>query len=113
MCWTAARSGRWRTSGGAGETIRCGGYFGRNLDALADCLRGGFGTPDDGDFVIECRDHEASRQHLGRPETARQLDMWPARCHPTNTERMVARSAEARAGRGPSVTSRKRAVWAS
>ncbi|MGO9033196.1 barstar family protein [Mycobacterium sp.] len=22
-----------------------GGYFGRNLDALADCLRGGFGTP--------------------------------------------------------------------
>jgi RNAse (barnase) inhibitor barstar len=23
-----------------------GGYFGRNLDALADCLRGGFGTPE-------------------------------------------------------------------
>jgi RNAse (barnase) inhibitor barstar len=27
-----------------------GGYFGSNLDALADCLRGGFGTPDDGGF---------------------------------------------------------------
>src|SRR5262245_33941425 len=24
-----------------------GGYFGRNLDALDDCLGGGFGTPDD------------------------------------------------------------------
>ena len=27
-----------------------GGYFGSNLDALADCLRGGFGPPDDGGF---------------------------------------------------------------
>lgn len=32
-----------------------GGYFGSNLDALADCLHGGYGTPDDGDFVIEWR----------------------------------------------------------
>jgi len=24
-----------------------GGYFGSNLDALADCLGGGFGTPDE------------------------------------------------------------------
>ncbi|MUM17609.1 ribonuclease inhibitor [Mycobacterium sp. CBMA271] len=27
-----------------------GGYFGSNLDALVDCLRGGFGTPDDEPF---------------------------------------------------------------
>lgn len=27
-----------------------GGYFGSNLDALADCLGGGFGTPDDEPF---------------------------------------------------------------
>ncbi|MCE5290932.1 MAG: barstar family protein [Nocardiaceae bacterium] len=27
-----------------------GGYFGSNLDALADCLRGGFGTPRDEPF---------------------------------------------------------------
>ncbi len=26
------------------------GYFGSNLDALADCLRGGFGTPEDEEF---------------------------------------------------------------
>ncbi|MFB7429547.1 barstar family protein [Streptomyces hydrogenans] len=85
----------------AGESIGCGGYFGRNLDAFADCLRGGFGTPDDGDFMIEWRDHEVSRQNLGHHEAARQLEMWLARCHPTNKDHMAARLAEARAGRGP------------
>ncbi|WP_319462489.1 barstar family protein [Micromonospora sp. RTP1Z1] len=25
----------------AGRTMGCGGYFGRNLDAFVDCLRGG------------------------------------------------------------------------
>lgn len=34
-----------------------GGYFGRNLDTFNDCLRGGFGTPDDDDFVVEWHDH--------------------------------------------------------
>ncbi|ALC25115.1 barnase inhibitor [Streptomyces pristinaespiralis] len=87
----------------AGESIGCGGYFGRNLDAFADCLRGGFGTPDDGDFEIEWRDHEASRRNLGHHETARQLEMWLARCHPTNRDRMAARLSEARAGRGPTL----------
>jgi len=28
-----------------GEAMGSGGYFGRNLDPFADCLRGGFGTP--------------------------------------------------------------------
>ncbi|WP_374224273.1 barstar family protein [Streptomyces sp. ISL-66] len=28
----------WRV---AGESIGCGGCFGRNFDAFADCLRGG------------------------------------------------------------------------
>ncbi|WP_412104108.1 barstar family protein [Streptomyces europaeiscabiei] len=28
-------------------------HFGRNLDALADCLSGGFGAPDDDDYVAE------------------------------------------------------------
>ena len=39
-----------------------GGYFGRNLDALADCLRGGFGTPDDRPFRFEWQ-HSALSQH--------------------------------------------------
>lgn len=42
-----------------------GGYFGSNLDAFADCLSGGMGTPDDGDFVIEWRDHALSARAWG------------------------------------------------
>ncbi|MFB7616330.1 barstar family protein [Kitasatospora sp. NPDC056181] len=87
----------------AGRSIGCGGYFGRNLDAFADCLRGGFGTPEDGDYVIEWQDHETSRRNLGHAETARQLELMLARCHPTHRERVAARLAEARAGRGPTV----------
>ena len=60
------------------------GYFGRNLDAFADCLRGGFGTPDDDDFVVQWRDHELSRRSLGFSETVRQLELRLARCHPAN-----------------------------
>lgn len=41
-----------------------GGCFGRNLDAFADCLTGGFGTPEDGDFTVEWRDHDVSRRAL-------------------------------------------------
>ncbi|WP_370872141.1 barstar family protein [Spirilliplanes yamanashiensis] len=55
-----------------GAAIGCGGYFGRNLDAFADCLRGGFGTPEDGDFTVVWRAHEHSRTALGYPETVRQ-----------------------------------------
>ncbi|MYX71624.1 barstar family protein, partial [Streptomyces sp. SID3915] len=51
-----------------------GGYFGRGLDSFADCLSGGFGTPDDGAFVIEWRDHTASARALGHEETARRLE---------------------------------------
>ncbi|MDX1891460.1 barstar family protein [Mycolicibacterium sp. 050158] len=41
-----------------------GGYFGRNLDALTDCLRGGFGTPDDRPFEFEWQHSDRSRRHL-------------------------------------------------
>jgi RNAse (barnase) inhibitor barstar len=40
------------------------GYFGNNLDALTDCLRGGFGTPEDGPFEFEWAHSEVSRRHL-------------------------------------------------
>ncbi|MBV6698043.1 barstar family protein [Kitasatospora aureofaciens] len=86
-----------------GESIGCGGYFGRNLDAFADCLRGGFGTPEDGDYAIEWRDHEVSRRNLGYPETVRQLEDRLTRCHPTNREHVGADLAAARAGQGPTV----------
>ncbi|MFC8917362.1 barstar family protein [Streptomyces sp. NPDC057116] len=58
-----ALAGFWQV---VGEAVNGpGGYFGRNLDAFADCLSGGFGTPEDGDFVIEWRDHQLSRRSLG------------------------------------------------
>ncbi|MGZ8177676.1 barstar family protein [Williamsia sp. SKLECPSW1] len=43
-----------------------GGYFGANLDALADCLRGGFGTPVDEAFEFEWAESETSRVRLDR-----------------------------------------------
>jgi RNAse (barnase) inhibitor barstar len=42
-----------------------GGYFGRNLDALADCLKGGFGTPEDRPFEFEWQHSALSRRYLG------------------------------------------------
>jgi hypothetical protein len=80
-----------------------GGYFGKNLDAFNDCLRGGFGTPEDGDFVVEWRCHEHSRATLGYPETVRQLELRLARCHPLNRPRAQADLEAARAGQGPTV----------
>jgi len=41
-----------------------GGYFGKNLDALTDCLRGGFGTPEDRPYEFEWQHSDLSRRHL-------------------------------------------------
>ncbi|GAB17671.1 hypothetical protein GOEFS_036_01100 [Gordonia effusa NBRC 100432] len=41
-----------------------GGYFGSNLDGLADCLRGSFGTPTDERFEFEWIDSDTARAHL-------------------------------------------------
>jgi RNAse (barnase) inhibitor barstar len=43
-----------------------GGYFGRNLDALADCLRGGFGTPENRPYQFEWRHSALSRRYLDK-----------------------------------------------
>lgn len=45
-----------------------GGYFGKNLDSLADCLRGGFGTPDDEPFAFVWRHSDRSRAALIKHE---------------------------------------------
>lgn len=80
-----------------------GGRFGRNLDAFADCLGGGFGTPEDGDFVIEWHDHARSARALGHEETARRLEARLPRVHHSNRARVEEELAEARAGRGPTL----------
>ncbi|MFE6668622.1 barstar family protein [Streptomyces sp. NPDC057697] len=80
-----------------------GGYFGRNLDALADCLGGGMGTPDDGDFDFEWRDHAVSARALGHEETARWLRQGLERVHPSNRTEARRRLDAAQAGRGPTL----------
>ncbi|MFD0369693.1 barstar family protein [Streptomyces sp. NPDC127114] len=91
----------WRV---IGEAINGpGGYFGRNLDAFADCLSGGFGTPDDDDYVVEWRDHQVARDYLSYPETARQLELRLSRCHPANRPAVSADLAAARGERGSTV----------
>ncbi|GAA2926298.1 MULTISPECIES: barstar family protein [Streptomycetaceae] len=80
-----------------------GGYFGRNLDAFADCLGGGMGTPDDADFVIEWRDHALSARALGHEETARRLRRTLSRADATGRARVETELAEALAGRGPTL----------
>ncbi|MDK9495662.1 barstar family protein [Streptomyces katrae] len=91
----------WRV---VGEAVNGpGGYFGKNLDAFNDCLRGGYGTPEDGSFTVEWRDHLHSRRALGHAETARVLETRLLRCHPDNRARVARELAEARDGRGPTV----------
>ncbi|MEU2247122.1 barstar family protein [Streptomyces sp. NPDC019224] len=87
-----------------------GGYFGRNLDAFADCLSGGMGTPDDGDFVIEWRDHALSARALGHAETARYLERLAARAHESNRGRLREESSRAAAGLGPTLFDRLVAI---
>lgn len=91
----------WRV---VGEAVNGpGGYFGTNLDAFGDCLTGGFGTPEDGNFVFAWTKADAARAHLGHNETARHLRLRLERCHPTNREKVRDELARAEAGEGPTV----------
>ncbi|MEU1468157.1 barstar family protein [Streptomyces sp. NPDC005761] len=83
-----------------------GGYFGRGLDSFADCLRGGMGTPDDGDFVFEWRDHALSARALAHAETARHLRVLLGRAHASNLPRLRQELARAEAGAGPTLFDR-------
>lgn len=83
-----------------------GGYFGRNPDSFADCLRGGMGTPDDDGFVIEWRDHTRSATALGHQETARYLRGLLGRADPGNLPGLRRELARADAGQGPTLFDR-------
>ena len=69
-----------------------GVFWGRNLDAFNDILRGGFGTPQEG-FLLVWKHSDISRKNLSYLETVRQLQLRLARCHPSNRE-FVARDLE-------------------
>jgi len=53
-----------------------GGYFGSNLDALADCLGGGYGTPDDEPFRFVLSDSAKARKALDSRTWTGLLDVF-------------------------------------
>jgi RNAse (barnase) inhibitor barstar len=84
------------------DTLIPGAYWGRNLDAFNDILRGGFGTPEGG-FILRWTHSEISRKNLGYPETVRQLEKRLERCHPTNRNIVRTELGQARRGKGATV----------
>jgi hypothetical protein len=79
-----------------------GAYWGRNLDAFNDILRGGFGTPEGG-FILRWVQSERSKRVLGYAETVRWLERTITRCHPANVPNFLSDLEEARAGHGPTL----------
>lgn len=76
--------------------------WGRNLNALNDLFRGGFGTPQGG-FQFRWKNSETSRERLGYPETIRQLEEQLERCHPSNRAFIEHDLQVAQMHRGPTV----------
>jgi RNAse (barnase) inhibitor barstar len=76
--------------------------WGRNLDALNDILRGGFGTPEGG-FVLVWRNHELSKERLGFVETVKFIERKLRRCHLSNVPAVRADLAAAQRGEGPTL----------
>ncbi len=86
------------------EAFRLPDFFGRNLDAFDDVLRGGFGHLDyDEPFELVWIESVVSRQVLGYQETARHLSKMLATCHPSNVPSIKRRLENARRGVGPTL----------
>ena len=85
-----------------GRVLIPGAYWGRNLDAFNDILRGGFGTPEGG-FILRWKNSWLSRRRLGYRETVRQLEMRLQRCHPSNCAAVSKDLDRARQEQGPTV----------
>lgn len=77
-------------------------YWGRNLDALNDILRGGFGTPYEG-FKLIWKNSAISELALGYKETVRQLEKRLEHCHPSNRVYVAEDLEQAKAGQGETV----------
>lgn len=77
-------------------------YWGKNLDAFNDILRGGFGTPEAG-FILLWKNSILSRERLGYEETVRQLENRLGKCHPLNKDYVSQELATARKNFGATV----------
>jgi RNAse (barnase) inhibitor barstar len=77
-------------------------YWGKNLDAFNDILRGGFGTPEEG-FILVWKNSSVSKDRLGFDETIRQLEKRLQHCHPTNREYVRLQLEQAKQHKFPTV----------
>lgn len=77
-------------------------FWGHNLDAFNDILRGGFGTPPGG-FTIRWLHHRRSMDRLGYPGTVRYLESVLESCHPESRSYVMQLLVDARAGRGRTI----------
>jgi len=77
-------------------------FWGQNLDAFNDILRGGFGTPEEG-FRLIWKNSALSRHRLGYEETVRQLELRLERCHPSNRDDVRKQLVLAKRNEGPTV----------
>jgi RNAse (barnase) inhibitor barstar len=77
-------------------------FWGHNLDAFNDILRGGFGSPEGG-FSLVWKNSDLSRQRLSYPETVRQLELRLAICHRSNKEHVAKQIESAKRHEGPTV----------
>lgn len=82
--------------------INPGKFWGRNLDAFNDILRGGFGTPKGG-FIFVWKNSDLSRDRLGYVETIRWKEKVLTRCHPSNRRKIMAEIEDAKSGRGQTI----------
>jgi RNAse (barnase) inhibitor barstar len=79
-----------------------GTYWGKNLDAFNDLLRGGFGTPEEG-FILVWENSEISKKKLSYAETVRQLQYKLQKCHSTAKAKINIELQEAKNKTGPTV----------
>ena len=77
-------------------------WWGDNLDAFADVLRGGFGTPDEG-YTLVWKNSDVSKQRLGHSATVAELERRLTRAHPAARTEIEERIAAAKRGIGPTV----------
>lgn len=80
-----------------------GTYFGKNLDALSDCLVGGYGTPEDRRFRFVLEHSEIARAALGYEETLTWLRQKLLICHPSNVDVVQSEIDAAAAKRGATI----------
>jgi len=80
-----------------------GSYFGANLDSLNDCLGGGFGTPEDRNFMVVVHRSGHALAALEFDETVQQLERRLAQCDPANSRQITRELELARQHEGPVV----------